>query len=313
MRVFHRNISHHRNASLLWNLSIQGYTPILWRVSDPRFWNVPNCLFFWTISDWTAENFSSLFFFCFFLLCIIPYLARDSCKKWQEKLSRLGLISRVDSQIFLVTILFFCFCFLIILGKLDLSRVDSRKFLVTIFFFVFFSSSLFWETGPFRIGQLKISRHFFVFVFLLLSIILYLARGSCKKWQEKLSRLGLISRVDGRIFLVTILFFVYFFFFLSIILYLARDSCKKWQEIINKPSLISHIEQKTRNQIAKQKPKKKTTFYHYDKIVKTATINKPPLWVESLYPFRVSLMRKTPFLLLLSKWWHVNCSRERHL
>ncbi len=52
--------------------------------------------FIWTFSDWTAENFSSLFCFCFCFLFfyIIPYLARDSCKKWQENIDKLGLISQ---------------------------------------------------------------------------------------------------------------------------------------------------------------------------------------------------------------------------
>ncbi len=118
-------------------------------------------LYNWTVSDWTAETFSSLF--CF------------------------------------------CFCFLIILGKLDLSRVDSQKFLVTKMFFFFFFS---WESA--KSGRSKISRHYFVFCFcfcfliilgnltfpewtvknfsslfcfcfFILCIILYLARDSCKK------------------------------------------------------------------------------------------------------------------------------------
>ncbi len=105
-------------------------------------------------------------------------------------------------------------------------------------FFLFFSLS-----GPFQSGRSKVSRHYFVFVFLLLYIIPYLARDSCKKWQEKLNRLRLISRVDSQKFLVTILFFVFVVFFFLLYSYLARDSCKKWQEIINKQGLISRIKQ----------------------------------------------------------------------
>ncbi len=86
----------------------------------------------------TVKNFSSLFCFCFFLLYIIPYLARDSCKKWQEKLSRLGLISRA---------LFYCF--------------------------VLFLYSL---SAPYRSGRSKISRHYFVFVFFSFSYTL-ISRG----------------------------------------------------------------------------------------------------------------------------------------
>ncbi len=58
----------------------------------------------WTVSDWTAECFSSLFCFCLFPLYIIPYLARDSCKKWQENIDKLGFISQSKqvSQRFLV-------------------------------------------------------------------------------------------------------------------------------------------------------------------------------------------------------------------
>ncbi len=68
------------------------------------------CFFFfwcaWGCLGETAENFSSLFCFLFFSLYIL-YYARDSCKKWQEKEGKLGLMSWLNSFIkqFLVTIL----------------------------------------------------------------------------------------------------------------------------------------------------------------------------------------------------------------
>ncbi len=66
----------------------------------------------------------------------------------------------------------------------------SRHF---VFSFVFLS----WETGTLRTGLLKISRHYFVFSFSFFFLSYsYLARDSCKKWQEIINKLGLISQIE---------------------------------------------------------------------------------------------------------------------
>ncbi len=143
----------------------------------------------WVYSDKTGENFSSLFcFISFFFLGVtgsvrirrlnisrhyyvlsssfslyLLYYARDSCKKWQEKKDRLSLISGMESQ----------------------------KFLFTILFLFFFG-----VTGSVRIKQLNISRHFtFLFIY-------YTTRRiAVEKWQKKNDRLGPISSLVVRIFL----------------------------------------------------------------------------------------------------------------
>ncbi len=81
----------------------------------------------WVSSDWTAKYFSSLFCFIsfyffksdeswssrirqmFFLSLYLLYYAQDSCKKWQENKDKLSLISQMESQKFLVTVLFLFF------------------------------------------------------------------------------------------------------------------------------------------------------------------------------------------------------------
>ncbi len=65
-------------------------------------------------SDDTAEYFSSLFCFCFFL--VYYYLVRDSSKKWQENIDKMGLFGW-DSWIFLV--IYFVFVFLILFSLLS--------------------------------------------------------------------------------------------------------------------------------------------------------------------------------------------------
>ncbi len=126
--------------------------------------------FFIIFGNWTkiAENFSSLFFsfFFFFYPLLTYYLARDSCKKWQEIIGKLGLICPYwtvgklsrhyfffiflsnnfrkldwDSWKFLVTILFFLFFLLLFLLLQNFRKLGSEswKFLVTILFFFLFS------------------------------------------------------------------------------------------------------------------------------------------------------------------------------
>ncbi len=85
------------------------------------------------------------------------------------------------------------------------SGLGSWKFLVTNFFssFILLSGN-FSKTG---LRQLKISRHslFFFFFFFYPLLTYYLARDSCKKWQEIIGKAGLISQIEQlQIFLVTI-------------------------------------------------------------------------------------------------------------
>ncbi len=168
-----------------------------------------------------------VFLFLFLFSLYLLYYAQDSCKKWQENKDRLGLISGMTVKIFLVTILFFVFvlffwcnwvcsdktakyisslCFFFFsfffLGVTGYVRIqDSWKFLVTIlifFFFLFFLG----VTGSVWIGQLKnFSSLFCFFSFFFALYLLHYARESCKKWQEKEGKLGLISGMTVKIFL----------------------------------------------------------------------------------------------------------------
>ncbi len=72
------------------------------------------------------------------------------------------------------------------------------------------------------IGLSKISRHYFVFVFFLLYIIPYLARGSCKKWQEIINKLGMISQIEQVHNFSSL--FCFFFFFCCFFPYLSSIS-----------------------------------------------------------------------------------------
>ncbi len=113
------------------------------------------------------------------------------------------------------------------------------KFLVTFFFCFFFSIFFLWTLSEWTVENFS-SLFCFCFFFFFFLLYSYLARDSCKKWQEIINKLGLISRINCWKFLVTILF-LFFCFLLSFILYLARDSCKKWQENIDKLVKISQI------------------------------------------------------------------------
>ncbi len=143
-----------------------------------------------------------------FLLSLSIYYARDSCKRWQENKDRLGLISRMTVNNFSSLFCFFCFLFSVWEWP-SLFGWHSRKFLVTILFFCCFFLLSFGEIGSVRKRQPNISRHYYVFFPFFFSLffarvfsffllyLLYHARDSCKKWQEKIDKLGLISRMDS--------------------------------------------------------------------------------------------------------------------
>ncbi len=82
----------------------------------------------------------------------------------------------------------------------------SRHYLL---FFLFFLLNDFCELD---LRQLNISRHYFVFSFFCLILTYYLAWDSCKKWQEIINKLGMISQIEQLPnFLVTIFFLLFFF------------------------------------------------------------------------------------------------------
>ncbi len=115
--------------------------------------------------------------FCFFNIVfpsfslVYYYFARDSSKKWQEIIDKLGLTLKRFTNFSSL----FCFCSFFFLLLLMNQRFVSRNswiFLVTFFlFFLFF----FGGPGSSQIRELKVSRHFFCFsffFFFLLSILL---------------------------------------------------------------------------------------------------------------------------------------------
>ncbi len=71
--------------------------------------------FFHSWHDWDnkrGENFSSRFWFSsFFFFLYLLYYAQDSCKKWQEKEGKLGLISGMTVEYFSSLFCFFFFFF----------------------------------------------------------------------------------------------------------------------------------------------------------------------------------------------------------
>ncbi len=138
----------------------------------------------WVCLDKTAENFLSLnwffFFFFFFFFSLSIYYARDSCKKWQENIDKLGLISRLKN----FSSLFFFFFF----GVTESNRLRQLK--ISRHYFVFVLFSFFGVIGSVRLRLLKISRHYFFSSFFLLfffsSLDLSTTGGdSCKKVTRK--------------------------------------------------------------------------------------------------------------------------------
>ncbi len=150
-----------------------------------------------------------VFSFSFFFLSY-SYLARDSCKKWQEIINKLGLISQIEhSKIsrhyffsfsfilgnwdsrertveYFLSLFCFCFCFCFFLSIILLSRAGYFKNVTRNY-------KTAWVQFP-RLNSGKLSRHFF-FVFFSFSF-------SFENWT--------VARVDSRIFLVTILFLFLF-------------------------------------------------------------------------------------------------------
>ncbi len=171
--------------------------------------------------EWKVKNFSSLFCFCFFwrnwvspdktakyiilyyivllfyFSLYLLYYARDSCKKWQEKKDKLGLTSENEVNIFLVTILFYFFF------------LSWRYWVCSDFFF--------WCDWVCSDKTAEYFSSLFCFIsFFYTLYLLYYAQDSCKKWQEKNDRLGPISSLTVRIFLVTILFFLFLAFWQNV-------------------------------------------------------------------------------------------------
>ncbi len=91
---------------------------------------------------------------------------------------------------------------------MDLLRLlDNWKFLVTIFFFFFFRV-LFWELDG-DSWKFLVTFLFFLSFFKSLTYY-YLARDSCKKWQEIIDKLGLISKIDQLPTFSSLFFFLFF-------------------------------------------------------------------------------------------------------
>ncbi len=93
-------------------------------------------------------------------------------------------------------------------GSVYIRRLKISRHYFVFFCFLFLSLALL--VGSVRMRRLKVSRHFFVFSLFYSLYLLYYAQDSCKKWQENEGKLGLISRMTVKTFLVTIFFFSFF-------------------------------------------------------------------------------------------------------
>ncbi len=174
----------------------------------------------------TVENFSSLFcfFFFFLLLTLYSYLARDSSKKWQEILNKLGLISQiVQLQNFLSLL---CFLF-----KNEMIK-DPLSNLIRPFY-----CPLVWKRAFLRgISQIRSKPILFSFHVLFckristLCVIYIYTFCLYSQWNGTISRVHvhfffslakstpLPETEASRKFFVTILFFFSFSFFFLLIL-----------------------------------------------------------------------------------------------
>ncbi len=122
--------------------------------------------------------------FSFFIPYFTYYLARDSCKKWQEIINKLCMILILNTIFFSS---FFSFEELLRTGLRQLKI--SRHFFVFSFFLSNDLRELDWDSWKFLVTIL----FFFFLFFLNLLLTYYLARDSCKKWQEIIGKAGLIS------------------------------------------------------------------------------------------------------------------------